>query len=83
MSSPYVQSYCRLYFSSIETPILHEERKNLQLTFFYVISGSGSGYIYGYCDGTFKPGMTKEECFTFVSNGLFFILKVFIVNLIE
>ncbi|XP_048772380.1 proteasome subunit beta type-6-like [Ostrea edulis] len=32
--------------------------------------GSGSTYIYGYVDSNFKPGMTKEECLKFVSNGL-------------
>ena len=36
------------------------------------VVGSGSTYIYGHCDATYKPGMTKEECFAFVSNGLFF-----------
>ena len=34
--------------------------------------GSGSTYIYGYVDGNFKPGMTKEECLKFVSNSRFF-----------
>ena len=28
--------------------------------------GSGSTYIYGYCDAHFKQGMTKEECIEFV-----------------
>ncbi|XP_020630479.1 proteasome subunit beta type-6-like [Orbicella faveolata] len=36
----------------------------------FAIGGSGSTYIYGHCDATFKPGMTKEECFTFVSNAV-------------
>ena len=82
ISSPHIQSYCRLYFRSLKTPMQSGERKkHLKLIFFFLISGSGSGYIYGYCDATFKPGMTKEQCFTFVSNGLFFIfLKVFIVS---
>ena len=33
------------------------------------IAGSGSTYIYGYCDSEFKEGMSKEECLTFVKNG--------------
>jgi len=27
----------------------------------YTIGGSGSGYIYGYCDANFKKGMSKQE----------------------
>jgi len=33
------------------------------------IGGSGSTYIYGYVDATFKPKMTREECEKFVLNG--------------
>lgn len=32
----------------------------------YTIGGSGSTYIYGYCDMNYRPGMTKEECLQFV-----------------
>lgn len=32
--------------------------------------GSGSTYIYGHCDATFKPAMTKDECYRFVANGM-------------
>jgi len=32
--------------------------------------GSGSTYIYGYLDSTFKENMAKEECFEFVKRGL-------------
>ena len=42
---------------------------------FYIISGSGSTYIYGHCDATFKPKMTKDECYRFVANGKSFIPK--------
>ena len=31
-------------------------------------SGSGSTYIYGYCDSQFKRGMSREECIQFVKN---------------
>ena len=31
--------------------------------------GSGSTYIYGHCDATYKKKMTKEECYKFVANG--------------
>ena len=34
----------------------------------FAIGGSGSTYIYGYCDANFKAGMTKEECIQFVMN---------------
>ena len=50
--------------------------------------GSGSTYIYGYCDAEFKEGMTRAECEKFVTNGEFFFplsaapspLSVFIVD---
>ena len=34
----------------------------------FTIGGSGSTYIYGYCDANFKKGMSKEECKEFVKN---------------
>lgn len=34
----------------------------------FAIGGSGSTYIYGYCDANFKEGMTKEEALKFVRN---------------
>ena len=36
----------------------------------YAISGSGSGYIYGYCDANWKAGMTEAEAVQFVKNAL-------------
>lgn len=36
----------------------------------FTIGGSGSTYIYGYCDANFRLGMTREECLTFVKNAL-------------
>ncbi|VVT44143.1 uncharacterized protein SAPINGB_P000318 [Magnusiomyces paraingens] len=36
----------------------------------YAIAGSGSSYIYGYCDQKFKSGMTKEEAIQFVKTSL-------------
>jgi len=36
----------------------------------FAIGGSGSSYIYGYCDSHFKAGMTREECEQFVINSL-------------
>jgi len=36
----------------------------------FAIGGSGSSYIYGYCDSNFKKGMTKEQCEEFVINSL-------------
>jgi len=36
----------------------------------FAIGGSGSTYIYGYCDATFRPGMTREECENFTTNAL-------------
>ncbi|KAJ3046466.1 Proteasome subunit beta type-1 [Rhizophlyctis rosea] len=36
----------------------------------FAIGGSGSTYIYGYCDATFKDGMTKEEAIEFTKNSV-------------
>ncbi|XP_070560498.1 proteasome subunit beta type-6-like [Ptychodera flava] len=36
----------------------------------FSIGGSGSTYIYGYVDSTFKKGMTKEECLKFTAHSL-------------
>jgi 20S proteasome subunit beta 1 len=36
----------------------------------WAIGGSGSSYIYGYCDSNYKSDMTKEEALTFVQNAL-------------
>ena len=36
----------------------------------FTIGGSGSSYIYGHCDATFKDGMTKDECYRFVANAV-------------
>ena len=35
----------------------------------FTIGGSGSTYIYGYVDATYKPNMTEKECIDFVTNG--------------
>ena len=32
----------------------------------YAIGGSGSSYIYGYCDANFKDNMNEEESVEFV-----------------
>ena len=35
----------------------------------FAIGGSGSTYVYGYCDANFKTGMSRSECQEFVRNG--------------
>jgi 20S proteasome subunit beta 1 len=35
----------------------------------FTIGGSGSTYIYGYCDSVYKEGMNKNEAIEFVKNG--------------
>ena len=35
----------------------------------FALGGSGSSYIYGLVDSTYKDGMTKAECQVFVKNG--------------
>ena len=48
----------------------------------FAIGGSGSTYIYGYCDANYKPGMSKEECVKFVTNGKHLSLMVHFSNCI-
>ncbi|KAJ3316321.1 Proteasome subunit beta type-1 [Blyttiomyces sp. JEL0837] len=36
----------------------------------FAIGGSGSTYIYGYCDAQYKEGMTKEEAIQFTKNSI-------------
>eukprot|EP01101_Sappina_pedata_P005016 TRINITY_DN2231_c0_g1_i1.p2 TRINITY_DN2231_c0_g1~~TRINITY_DN2231_c0_g1_i1.p2 ORF type:complete len:235 (+),score=93.92 TRINITY_DN2231_c0_g1_i1:25-705(+) len=36
----------------------------------YAVGGSGSSYIYGYCDQNYRPNMTREEAEKFVATGL-------------
>jgi len=36
----------------------------------FTIGGSGSSYIYGFCDAYFKPGMTKAQTQEFVCKAL-------------
>ncbi|KAJ2558032.1 Proteasome subunit beta type-1 [Coemansia sp. RSA 1933] len=36
----------------------------------FSIGGSGSTYIYGYCDKVFHPNMSKDECVEFVKNSV-------------
>ena len=36
----------------------------------FAIGGSGSSYIYGYVDATYREGMTKEECLQFTASAL-------------
>lgn len=38
----------------------------------FTIGGSGSTYIYGYCDSVFKDNMSKEEAIEFTKNGVLF-----------
>jgi len=37
----------------------------------FAIGGSGSTYIYGYCDANFRPDMSKDACLEFVRNCTF------------
>eukprot|EP00461_Guttulinopsis_vulgaris_P002247 UN02248 len=36
----------------------------------YTISGSGSGFIYGFCDANFKENMTRDECIEFTKKAV-------------
>lgn len=36
----------------------------------FAISGSGSSFIYGWCDENWRPGLSSEECVQFVITAL-------------
>ncbi|MES1915917.1 MAG: hypothetical protein MHM6MM_007800, partial [Cercozoa sp. M6MM] len=36
----------------------------------FTMGGSGSVFIYGYCDANYRPGMSKEECVDFVQTAI-------------
>mmetsp|Transcript_2127 Transcript_2127/g.4569 ORF Transcript_2127/g.4569 Transcript_2127/m.4569 type:complete len:228 (+) Transcript_2127:156-839(+) len=36
----------------------------------YALSGSGGSYIYGWCDRTWRPDFTREECIRFVTSAV-------------
>merc|ERR1711865_916555 len=36
----------------------------------FSLGGSGSGYIYGYCDANYRPDMAQAECEEFVKNAV-------------
>ena len=42
----------------------------------WAIGGSGSTYIYGYCDATWKAGWGKHQTIEFVKNGKFPIASI-------
>uniref|UniRef100_A0A8C3SNJ3 proteasome endopeptidase complex n=1 Tax=Chelydra serpentina TaxID=8475 RepID=A0A8C3SNJ3_CHESE len=35
----------------------------------FSVGGSGSSYVYGFVDASYKPGMSQEECLSFTANG--------------
>jgi 20S proteasome subunit beta 1 len=35
----------------------------------FAIGGSGSSYIYGFCDANYRDNFTQEECIEFVKTG--------------
>jgi len=36
----------------------------------YSIGGSGSTYIYGFCDAHFQKGMSREQCIEFTKKAI-------------
>lgn len=48
----------------------------------FTIGGSGSAFIYGFCDENWKDGMTKEEAIKFAMKGLLYSnLTISLLNL--
>jgi 20S proteasome subunit beta 1 len=42
----------------------------------FAIGGSGSTYIYGFCDAAYRPGMSREECIEFTKQGELLLMPV-------
>lgn len=40
------------------------------MQFCYVAGGSGSAYIYGFCDRNWRPGMSEADCEAFVKKAV-------------
>lgn len=36
----------------------------------YAIGGSGSTYVYGYCDAHYRTGMSRDDCIAFVKHAI-------------
>ena len=36
----------------------------------FTVGGSGSAYIYGWCDNTYREGMTREEAETWMTRAI-------------
>ena len=41
----------------------------------FTMGGSGSGFIYGYCDANYRPGMSFEEAKAFCLNAVSLAMK--------
>jgi len=46
---------------------------NYPLLINFKTTGSGSTYVYGYCDATYKEGWGREETVDFVRNSLSYL----------
>lgn len=40
----------------------------------WAIGGSGSTYVYGYCDATYREGWNEEQTIEFVKNSELFVI---------
>lgn len=56
-SNSHGQSEVRVKIPSLRDPLLIASR-----------AGSGSTYVYGYCDATYKEGWGRDETIEFVKN---------------
>lgn len=50
-----------------------------QVTQYFNKIGSGSTYVYGYCDATYKEGWGRDETVDFVKNSEFLISCFFLI----
>lgn len=50
-----------------------------QVIQYFIKIGSGSTYVYGYCDATYKEGWGRDETVDFVKNSEFLISCFFLI----
>jgi 20S proteasome subunit beta 1 len=44
----------------------------------FAIGGSGSSFIYGYCDANFRVDMTRDDAIQFTKNGSYILMQLFL-----
>ena len=65
-------------FLSVEVSSVNHGRSEVRVHLWvlnqsiHALIGSGSTYVYGYCDATYREGWGRDETVNFVKNSVFF-----------